>query len=194
MCNVSQMTKEPHFPLVLPWACLQNTLVSSSSAYEGEHDDDEGDHHEPQHPRVDVGGVGEHGDGDGGEDEEPQQHHPEHVAHAEAVGAVQTKHLPCHPLKQVKGLKLLLWLLRIIAFLHWHISWWMTRSGGLCVPDIADTEVRPTAGARSSSQLGLQRLGRGTLQDMTSCNGGRILQWNIIIIEIIKTIIHKIHL
>ena len=102
MCNVSQMTKEPHFPLVLPWACLQNTLVSSSSAYEGKHDDDKGDHHEPQHPRVDVGGVGEHGDGDGGEDEEPQQHHPEHVAHAEAVGAVQTKHLPCHPLKQVR--------------------------------------------------------------------------------------------
>ena len=68
-------------------------FVVFSPAYEGEHDDDEGDHHEAQHPRVDVGGVGEHGDGDGGEDEEPQQHHPEHVAHAEAVRAVQTKHL-----------------------------------------------------------------------------------------------------
>ena len=72
------MTKGLHFSLVLFWECN----VRSSSAYEGKHDDDEGDHHEPQHPRVDIGGVGEHGDGDGSEDEEAKQHHPEHVAHA----------------------------------------------------------------------------------------------------------------
>lgn len=98
--------KDLHFLLVLSWECLQNIVISSST-YEGEHDDDESNHHEPQHPRVDIGGVGEHGDGDGSEEEEAEQHHPEHVAHAEAVGAVQTKHLSCHRLKQCKGIKLL---------------------------------------------------------------------------------------
>ena len=78
MCKISQMTKGPS----LFTCALRESNVLFSSAYEGKHDDDEGDHHEPQHPRVDIGGVGEHGDGDGSEDEEAKQHHPEHVAHA----------------------------------------------------------------------------------------------------------------